>query len=194
MDTFTKIIKEATGYDIESASRFDFTPHISLLEFKKNARIPKLNLSPDYFSIITKGTIFLYWSKDQRHNTIINFKRKGEVLRPAIEIGSVKCGELYAKCLTPVTIYSIKRDHLCSCTFQDKKLSDFYFGLLTNDINSTYCQLKMLKEANIEKRYQIFKEEYADIFNTISDRMIANYLGVHYTTLARMKVRLLKNK
>jgi CRP-like cAMP-binding protein len=63
---------------------------------------------------------------------------------------------------------------------------------LEEDIGSTYRQLRLLKEADVEKRYQIFLKEYKHVYNEISDRMIASFLGVHYTTLSRVKARLLE--
>ncbi|WP_421918722.1 Crp/Fnr family transcriptional regulator [Marinifilum sp.] len=194
MIKLSELITDATGIPVDSMNKFDFEPNSNLLEFEKNDHVPKEIVKPNYFCIVLEGTVQLYWLEKYNKQTIIDFKRAGNALRPAIEIDQEKCGDMKAKFLSKGKLIAINRDYLCSITFKDDKISDLYYKLLTQDLSSTYLQLKMLKEESIEKRYLNFIEEYGDIYNGITDRMIANYLGVHYTTLSRMKVRLLEKQ
>ena len=98
----------------------------------------------------------------------------GQLLRPAINIDSHKVGQLKACCLADTELLLIDRKSICACTFEE-------------ELGTTYLQLKLLKEANLVKRYQIFLKEYKHIYNYVTDRMVANYLGVHHTTLSRIK-------
>ena len=190
----TQTINELTGFQVDNLMNFNFESFTKHLQFKKDENLPDSILRPENFTILAEGVILLYWLEDNNNKILFDFKRKGEALRPVIEIDKEKCGKIYAKCLTPVSLLSFERDRLCTCTFDDIDIANFYYGLLTQDLSSTYQQLKLLKEASIEKRYESFLREFGDIHNLISDRMIANYLGVHYTTLARMKVRLLEKE
>lgn len=169
-------------YDIKDASK-----HTGL---KKDTLISKKILSHNNFTIILKGIIVLYWKDDNNNTTIIDFKTTGQVLRPGIGISEERIGVIYAKAHTDVDLISIDAKFICSCALENNAISDFYYRGLSNDLNSTYIQLKLLKEADLEKRYEIFLEKYKSIYNDISDRMIASYLGVHYTTLARLKAKI----
>lgn len=171
------------GHDLLNNSR--------VFQFLKSNYLPAPVINFHSFSLIKKGVIVLFWVNQNGSKTIIDFKKPGEVLRPAIGICTKKTGEIKAKTLLDTEIISIDRDYLCACIFKEDKIYDFYHQLLSDDISSTYRQLKLLKEVDIEKRYEIFLEEYKDIYNEVSDRMIANFLGVHYVTLSRMKSRLL---
>lgn len=138
-----------------------------------------------------KGIVILYWKDDNNNSIIIDFKTIGQVLRPGIQINENKIGKMYAVAHTDIDLIILDSKFMCSCSFENKDISDFYYGALTRDLNFTYLQLKLLKESDLEKRYEIFLEEYKSIYNDITDRMIASYLGVHYTTLARLKAKLL---
>ncbi len=170
----------------------DLAQNSTVFELDKNTELDEIILSHNKFSLILDGLIILYWIDKKGNKIIIDFKRNGDILRPAIDIAFKQEGKIYAKALNQTKLISLNREFVCKNTFTSDDISDFYYSLLTKDISSTYQQLQLLKEANIEKRYENFLNEYRDIYNLISDRMIASFLGVHYTTLARMKPRLLK--
>ncbi len=171
------------GQNLESNS--------TTLKFEKDETLPETIINHKIISIIEKGIVVIFWEDESKIKTIVDFKCEGEVLRPAIEVSSKKTGRFHAQSLTNSEITSIDRDFFCSCSIKKDEISDFYYGLLTEDISSTYRQLKLLKEADLEKRYETFLKEYKHVYNIISDRMIANFLGVHYTTLSRVKARLI---
>ena len=159
---------------------------------KKEEQLPELIISDEKISIMIRGIVVLFWQDENGTKTIIDFKSAGEVLRPAIEIKKEKAGKFYAKALIDSEIISLNRHFFCECSISNKKIADLYYGVLTHDISSTYWQLKLLKEADIEKRYETFLKKYKNIYNQVSDRMIASFLGVHYTTLSRVKHRILE--
>ncbi len=183
MDNFEFPHKYFLGEDLRSNSAVN--------QFKKDEFLAEEIIGSENISIINCGVIVLFWKNENNTKIIIDFKSAGEVLRPAIEISKEKAGKFYAQALTDSKITSVKRDFFCTCSIRNEQVSNLYYGVLTKDISSTYRQLKLLKEADLEKRYEIFLKEYKHVYNQISDRMIASFLGVHYTTLSRVKTRLL---
>lgn len=173
---------------------FDFENNSKRYRFIKNELLPEELNDHENISYITKGIVVLYWKNENRTKTIVDFKGAGEVLRPAVEVSEKRVGKIYFQAFTDTEILMMGRVFLCSCASESSLASDFFFGILRDDISSTYRQLRLLKEANLEKRYEMFLEEYRHIYNKISDRMIANYLGVHFTTLSRMKMRIFNSE
>ncbi len=174
------------GFGLKAASKN--------LSIKKGTVFSKDILSHKNFSLIIKGIVVLYWKDENGDSIIIDFKTTKQLLRPDIEINENRIGKIYAVAHTDVDLILLNSKFICSCALKNKAISDFYYGALTSELNFTYLQLKLLKESELEKRYKIFREEYKFIYNNITDRMIASYLGVHYTTLSRLKTKLLNNQ
>ncbi len=165
--------------------------HSGYLTFEKDKILAEEAMNHKNVALILKGVVILFFENTDGTKTIIDFKSVGEVLRPAVELSEKKTGKLFAIAHSDTHIKIMNREFLCSCSLKSESVSTFYYGILMNDISSTYRQLKLLKEADLGKRYLIFLEEYKHIYNEISDRMIANYLGVHFTTLSRVKAKIL---
>lgn len=185
-NTFLFPVNIFNGFELDNNSDYK--------SFERDKILPEAVMDHKNVAIIENGIVMLFYKNADGTQTIIDFKSTGEVLRPAVELLENKTGKLYALAYTNTQIKMLNREFLCSCTFKSTMISDFYYGLLKEDISSTYRQLKLLKEADLGKRYLIFLEEYKHIYNEISDRMIANYLGVHFTTLSRVKARLLNRE
>lgn len=183
---FTFPFKIFEGYDLKKAS--DRT------SFRKDEFLTEEVMLHKNVSLITSGIVILFWKKEDGTRTIIDFKSTGDVLRPAVEVSENKIGKIYAQAHTDVEVTLLDRKFLCSCTTESVPITDFFLGVLINDISSTYRQLKLLKVADLKERYLTFLDEYKHIYNEITDRMIASYLGVHYTTLSRVKAKILEDE
>lgn len=166
---------------------YDFDEFSKALSFKKNDEIPVDFVKPENLPLVVKGVVMVYIEPFIDEKLIIDFKYSGQLLRPAINVDPSKVGQLKACCLADTELILMDRGFICSCTFEDEAISAFYYKLLEEELGTTYLQLKLLKEANLVKRYQIFLKEYKHIYNYVTDRMVSNYLGVHYTTLSRIK-------
>lgn len=158
---------------------------------KKDESIPHEILQSGYIPLITKGVVVLYWDNGTDDKTIFDFKSEGEILQPANEISKNKHGDLNGLCAQNSEIILINDTFISTCALLNPEISKFYKQLLTDNFSATYNQIKFLKEGDLEKRYEIFLREYKHIYNDITDRMIANYLGAHYTTLSRVKSRMI---
>ena len=187
-------VKKANGFPFKIFEGHDLDGHSKNQVFEKNEVIPQDMINPERFPLVKSGLVVLYWKSENGEKIIVDFKSDGQLLRPGIEVDSQKTGKLHAICLKDTEMTFIQRNFLCESSSNNKLISDFYYSLLEEELSSTYIQLKLLKEANLEKRYLIFLNEYKHIYNEISDRMIANYLGVHYTTLSRVKAKILESE
>lgn len=172
----------STGCDLKKES--------SRIAYNENEFISSNITDHKNVCIVALGIVVSFWENEDGTRTILNFKTPGEVLRPAIEVSEHVTGEICSIAYTDVDIIILDRKYLSACSLKSKLVSTFFYDLLTNDINSTYRQLKLLKQADLRKRYELFLDEYKHISNRISDRMIASYLGVHYTTLSRLKSKI----
>lgn len=174
------------GYDLKDVSQS--------FSFQKDEHLDGIIADHQSFSIVLSGIVILFWENEDGNRTIIDFRSAGEILRPVIEITERVVGKIYALAYTSVEVMVLDRKFMCECALENDEIDSYFYANLTNDINSTFQQLKLLKVANLEKRYEIFLNKYQHIYNEISDEMIANYLGVHYTTLSRMKARFWNRK
>lgn len=160
--------------------------------FERKTELNSEILHYSNISIIKKGLVVTYLLDEQGNEIILDFKSENQVLRPAVEMDQKKIGILKARCLKDTEIYTLKRELFCS-HLSDAQVSNYYYRLLDSDITSTYSQIKLLKISNLELRYKTFLSEYQHANNYITDRQIANYLGIHYTSLARMKKKLISS-
>tara|TARA_R110002049_G_scaffold206269_1_gene376828 strand:+ start:79269 stop:79727 length:459 start_codon:yes stop_codon:yes gene_type:complete len=124
---------------------YDLKNVLKRISLKKNTQFSKETLSHNNFTIIMKGIVILYWKDNNNNSIIIDFKTVGQVLRPGIEINEDITGKIYAIAHTDVEIISLDAKFMCACAIENNAISDFFYSGLTNDLNSTYRQLKLLK-------------------------------------------------
>lgn len=191
MDTLN-INEDEFHFPYDFFKAFPFETNLRNTFLPKDHELPDEYLHHQNITIIISGLIFLYWKDEDGEKTIIDFKRKGDVLRPAVEIETEKIGIMRGITMQETKFVMLDKNFFCSCALAKDEISTFYYKLLEKDISSTYRQLKLHKETSLEKRYETFLRENKDIYNDVTDRMIANYLGVHYTTLSRLKSKMLK--
>ncbi len=177
-------------FPIELFNDFEFNGNSEVLSLKKDDVVDRNLLDPSNLVIIQKGIILLYWENIDNERTIIDFKSSGGWLYSSTYM-KVEVGELNNVCLVDTELMVIGKKFMCDCAFHSREISELYGCLFSDDINATYNQLKLLKEVNLEKRYLAFMKDYKDIYNHISDKMISSFLGVHPTTLSRIKRKLL---
>ncbi len=165
--------------------------NLGVHKLEKNESIIPEFLHDDKITMVISGLIMMYWKDEEGNKIIIDFKRPGEILRAAANIDNSYTGDMYGVALKATEIRVLDRFFFCSCATNNDNISEFYYGLLKKDISSTYRQLKLHKETDLKKRYEIFLNEYKDIYNDVTDRMVANYLGVHHTSLSRLKAKII---
>jgi len=180
-------------FPYELFNAYPFETNLRNTFLTKDNELPDEYLYTQNITLITSGLIMLYWEDEDGIKTIIDFRRNGEVLRPAVDLADERLGIMRGVTMKDTKFIMLDKDFFCSCSLANKEVSTFYYELLTKDISSTYRQLKLHKETNLEKRYGTFLNEYSEIYNDITDRMVANYLGVHFTTLSRLKSKMLKD-
>lgn len=162
---------------------------------KKGTEITELLRQEDHIYFITKGIVLVYRLQESGNISIIDFKSAGQILKPTIDIAEEDRGKIQYKAYQDSVIFAFNRSQLFFnknyASKKDMLVSKFLTRIIENDIISIYRQLELFKETSLEKRYAMFIEMYSKIYNHISDRLISSFLGVHFTTLSRMKARYL---
>ena len=185
-------VREESYYSLEDLlNKHELESETLDFIIKKGDDIPIECFHEDRIALITRGAVMVYWKDENKEKLILDFKKEDEILRPAIVLDTTFTGEIYGKALTDVEIKLADRLYFCSIAGIDDKIGNLYYKLLGNDISSSHRQLKLLKNTNIEERYLCFLQWYKDVYNELTDRMVANFLGIHYTTLSRVKARIL---
>ena len=96
--------------------------------------------------------------------------------------------------IEPSVLYIIPGSYLQEICIKNNELNKYVHECSLQTYLKLYEQLLKLKDATLEHRYKFFLERYSKIYNRVSDRMIASFLGVHHTSLSRVKTKsILKN-
>ncbi|MCV6629653.1 MAG: hypothetical protein OIF50_07325 [Flavobacteriaceae bacterium] len=180
-------------YPLEIFEEYDLKKEGLSLTFKKGTDISESIDTQQHITFITKGIVLVYRLQESGNISIIDIKSSGQILQPTIDISLEDKESTHFKAYSQTEICAFNRKQLFfnqkpACK-KDKVVSNFLIRIIENDIKSIYRQLEFIKESSLEKRYQMFLERYGNIYNDISDRLIASFLGVHFTTLSRMKTR-----
>lgn len=173
---------------------YDLRHKIEVKTFKKGEQIPDKYLGPEAVSYIKSGIVILYWNTDKEKRIIVDFKSDSQLLKGILPVHYQKVGKLNARCLNTTKLFFIPRDVILNCFADNVSITQYFLPMLEEQNRHIYTQLKFLKTADLEERYLIFLKEYKHIYNQISDRMIASYLGVHYTSLSRIKAKLIEHQ
>ncbi len=171
---------------------FDLLSHSSNVELEKGEDVSLKMLGMEWSVIVEEGCIALFWITETGADVIIDFKHEGEMINSSLGISNNELGNVYARGLSKTKLLLMNTNFISDCSLKSEPVSTFFHELMYVDIHKTFRQFRLLKIANIEERLERFNRENSNIRNLIPDRMLANYLGIHYTTLSRIKTRNIK--
>lgn len=162
--------------------------HFIIQKFSKNELIFKADEYSDTFHFLVKGLVRVYYIKEEKEITNM-FASENTIVIGAYSIITGKKNysnyEAYENTITLSIKYNIlesfyKKYH--SLEHLGRILAEKYYAAY---LRKTYAVLFL----SAEERYQIFIKENSDLFNRVSLKYVASYLGIKHETLSRLRAK-----
>ena len=155
-------------------------------KFSKNEFLFKAGEHSDSFYFLVKGLVRLYYHTDEKEITNM-FVTENSIVVGAYSIITGEKNYSNYEAYENTTTLKIKYDVLES--YYEKYHSIEYLGRV---LMEKYYTAFMYKTYSVlflsaEERYQIFLKENHDLFNRVSLKYIASYLGIQQETLSRLR-------
>ena len=174
-----------------SKDDFDIlTPYFSPKSFKKNSYLLRVGEVCRHMYFVNSGCIRLYSTNEEGIELTRYFAFEGKFGTALSSLINQKPSNEYIHCLENSELLVIGRNDFYYLIANSSSMNRIYIDLLEMAYTTSQKRIYGFQGSSAIERLKWLVEYQPDIFQRISGKIIATYLGVTTYTLSRLKSRL----
>ncbi|WP_316831447.1 Crp/Fnr family transcriptional regulator [Pedobacter aquatilis] len=189
MDALQILIDQISPHQQISTDLRDYlTTSIRQNNYPKNHHLIKIGQQQQNIHFLLSGTarVYVIDPETQSQNTIW-FWHPQQIIIPFEGLASKKKSQTAIILTEKATLLSLPLIHLKYMSQRFPEFINIAQMVLETLIKNLSDHMQMMKKLNTHQRYELLMQQHGNIFNTVTLREVASYLGMSLNTLNHLR-------